>query len=128
VIGVWIALDPATAENGCMHALPGTHREGPVAHRHVRDCQIPDDRVAVARDVMVPLAPGGAMFFSALVHHGTPPNASPHRRWALQFHYAAESCVRVGVRAHADLFFDGDVYAGCRHPGPDTPLASLPEP
>jgi phytanoyl-CoA hydroxylase len=28
IIGVWIALDPATAENGCMHVVPGTHREG----------------------------------------------------------------------------------------------------
>lgn len=73
IIGVWIALDPATADNGCMHVLPGTHRFGPVPHIHDRDCQIPDTRVKVEQDVVVPLAPGGAMFFSSLVHHGTPP-------------------------------------------------------
>ncbi|MBW3625254.1 MAG: phytanoyl-CoA dioxygenase family protein, partial [Armatimonadetes bacterium] len=42
VLGVWIALDPATPKNGCMHVLPGTHREGPVPHIHRRDCQIAD--------------------------------------------------------------------------------------
>jgi len=114
LIGAWIALDPATAENGCMHVLPGTHRQGPVAHTHDRDCQIPDERVEVERDVIVPLAPGGALFFSALLHHGTPPNHSPHRRRALQFHYAAESCARIDRRQHASLYFEGDLYAGCR--------------
>lgn len=114
VIGVWIALDPATAENGCMHVLPGTHREGPTAHVHARDCQIPDERVDVARDVMVPLRPGGALFFASLLHHGTPPNRSASRRWALQYHYAAASAEAMDRQRHADLYFEGDLYAGCR--------------
>ena len=114
VIGIWIALDPATPENGCMHAVPGTHAAGPTPHVHARDCQIADERVQVERDVVVPLPPGGAMLFSSLLHHGTPPNSSPSRRWAVQFHYAAESCEQITHRAHADLFFEGDLYAGCR--------------
>jgi phytanoyl-CoA hydroxylase len=122
--GVWIALDAATAENGCMHVLPGTHREGPVPHTHARDCQIADDRVEVGRDMMVPLEPGGALFFSPMLHHGTPPNASPHRRWAIQYHYAAHSAVKTDRRDHAALYFDGDRYAGCRG-GMGTPLGEL---
>lgn len=114
IIGVWIALDPATAENGCMHVLPGTHREGPMPHMHDRDCQIADDRVQVERDMIVPLAPGGALFFSSLVHHGTPPNNSPNRRWAIQFHYAAESSVRIDRVQHAHLFMENGRYFGCR--------------
>lgn len=114
VIGVWIALDPATAANGCMHVLPGTHREGPVTHIHDWDCHIPDARVEVARDVIVPLAPGGALFFSSLLHHGTPPNTGPDRRWALQFHYAAESAVKLDRREHAALYFEDGAYTGCR--------------
>ena len=114
VLGAWIALDPATAENGCMHVLPGTHREGPVPHIHLRDCQIPDERVQVERDVVVPLAPGGVLFFSALLHHGTPPNDSPNRRWALQYHYAGVSAVQIDRKQHAELYFEGDLYAGCR--------------
>lgn len=114
VIGVWIALDAATSENGCMHVLPGTHREGPVPHVHARDCQIPDASVQTERDVIVPLAPGGALFFSALIHHGTPLNPSPSRRRALQYHYAAASAARISKAEHAALYFDGDRYAGCR--------------
>jgi phytanoyl-CoA hydroxylase len=124
IVGVWIALDPATPENGCMHVLPGTHRAGPVPHTHDRDCQIPDARVEVEKDVLVPLAPGGALFFSALLHHGTPPNDSPHRRWALQYHYAGVSCERMDRREHAALYFENDLYAGCRAPS-GTPLADL---
>lgn len=124
VIGVWIAFDPATAENGCMHVLPGTHREGPVPHVHARDCQIPDERVQVERDVIVPLAPGGALFFSGLLHHGTPPNDSPLRRRAVQFHYAGRSAVSVDKTQHAALFFENERYAGCRS-GNGTPLSEL---
>lgn len=29
-LGVWIALDDAGVENGCMHMIPGAHREGAV--------------------------------------------------------------------------------------------------
>lgn len=87
VVGVWIALDPATPENGCMHVIPGSQREGPVVHFSRRDWQICDAQVATARDVMVPLCPGGCLFFHGLLHHGTPANNSPQRRRALQFHY-----------------------------------------
>lgn len=36
VMGLWLALEPATRENGCMWALPGGHR-GPLLRRFVRD-------------------------------------------------------------------------------------------
>jgi phytanoyl-CoA hydroxylase len=114
IIGVWIALDEATPENGCMHVIPGTHRSGPVPHTHDRDCQIPDARVAVEGDVLVPLSPGGVLFFSSLLHHGTPPNNSANRRWALQYHYAAISCQPIDRRQHATLFFEEGRYQGCR--------------
>ena len=33
MFGVWIALDPATRENGCMEVIPGSHLRGPGAAR-----------------------------------------------------------------------------------------------
>ena len=113
VLGVWIALDAATPGNGCMHVIPGTHRVGPQPHYHDRDCQLPDEEVAVDRDVMVPLAPGGALFFSSLLHHATPPNRSATRRRALQFHYAARTAHAIDATSHARLFHDGQGYAAC---------------
>lgn len=89
VVGVWIALDPASPDNGCMRVIPGSHREGPVVHFKRRDWQICDTDVLTQREVVVPLAPGGCLLFDGLMHHGTPANRTDQRRRALQFHYTA---------------------------------------
>lgn len=129
IVGCWIALDRATVENGCMQVIPGTHLEGPVAHFHHRDCQIADERVQVGRAIAVPLAPGGVLFFSGLIHHGTPPNYSRDRRRALQFHYAAANCRHMTFEEHAALFNEGGLYAGCRGWGmTDIQRAQYPTP
>jgi len=86
-IGTWVALDDVGLDNGCMHVIPGSHRDGPVVHFKRRDFQICDTQVAIDRVVAVPLPPGGCLLFHGLLHHGTPPNRSPRRRRALQFWY-----------------------------------------
>ena len=83
VVGVWIAIDAATEENGCLHIIPGSHREGPIPHFRRRDWQICDTDVAVPRNVTVPLDPGGCLFWHGMTHHGSPTNQSAHRRRAL---------------------------------------------
>ena len=90
VVGVWIALDEALIENGCMHIIPGSHREGPVVHFQRRDWQICDTDVQVQRCMAVPLKPGSCLFFDGLLHHGTPPSQSDRRRRAVQYHYKPE--------------------------------------
>lgn len=89
VVGVWIALDEATVENGCMQILPGRHT-GPIIHFKRRDWQICDREIMGTRSVAVPLKPGGLLLFDGKLPHGTPHNTSPHRRRALQFHYAPD--------------------------------------
>src|SRR5690606_4977977 len=95
VIGVWIALDEAGLDNGCMHVIPGSHMKGATPHYAERDWQLCDTHVPVERDVAVPLSPGELMFFHGLTVHGTPPNHSAKRRRALQFHYVAESAKKL---------------------------------
>jgi phytanoyl-CoA hydroxylase len=123
IVGAWIALDPATVANGCMQVIPGSHLGGPAPHFHVRDCQLADDRVAVDRAHVVPLEPGGVLFFSGLTHHGTPPNLSGDRRRALQYHYAAADCRNMTIEEHAELFSEGGAYAGCRKLDPASGLS-----
>lgn len=91
VVGVWIALDEATVENGCMRVLPGRHKDGPIPHFQRRDWQICDQEIMGTKPIAVPLQPGGLMLFDGLIPHGTPTNHSPKRRRALQFHYAPAS-------------------------------------
>lgn len=113
VIGIWIALDPAELDNGCMHVIPGSHREGGVPHFVVRDWQLCDTSVSVQRDVAVPLKPGGALIFSGLLHHGTPPNFSAKRRRALQFHYAPGSAKKLSPQEYKRMFTNEMTGAEC---------------
>lgn len=95
VVGVWIAIDSATEENGCLHIIPGSHKEGAQPHFSRRDWQICDTEVAVQRDVTVPLEPGGCLIWHGLTQHGSPPNPTNQRRRALQYHYRPESAVAL---------------------------------
>ena len=90
IVGVWIALDAATVENGCMQLLPGRHRDGPMIHFKRRDWQLCDTAVLGQESVAAPLPAGGLLLFDGKLPHGTPHNTSPKRRRALQFHYAPD--------------------------------------
>jgi len=119
VCGVWIALDEAAADNGCMFVLRGGHHVGALRHFHGADCEIVHDRLSGELDrsnaIPVPLPSGGAIFFSGILPHQTPPNTSALRRRALQFHYRSQDS-RVLSDDEYDLIFretDG-TPASCR--------------
>ncbi len=104
VVGVWIALDEATPENGCLHVIPGSNIEGPMIHFKRRDWQICDTDVPVGRDTMVPLKPGGCLFWHGLTHHGSPVNQSEQRRRALQFHYVPASAGEITTQERMEVY------------------------
>ncbi len=91
IVGVWVALDEVSPENGCMMVIPGSHKQGAVIHFKKRDWQICDTDVYNDGAVAVPLNPGSILLFHGLIHHGTPANLSPKRRRAVQFHYRGAS-------------------------------------
>ena len=117
MFGVWIALDPATRENGCMEVIPGSHRAGPVAHIPHEDinlCTIRPDHLHADRRVAVPLDPGDALVFHSLTHHYTAANRSTLRRRALQFHYHQLGMEWTSLAAHRAFYHDENgEYAGC---------------
>lgn len=120
VVGVWIALDPARRENGCMEVIPRSHAEGPVPHIPAEDvnlCTIRPDRLRPAERVHVELEPGDALIFHPLLHHYTAPNNSDLRRRALQFHFNQTGTVWTDLETHRGLFHDEHgAYAGCTVP------------
>lgn len=91
--GVWIAIDDATEENGCLQVLPGSHRRG-VLHR-----QRPHDRTAEfdlapesfgfdgRGEIPVPAPAGSAIFFNGYLLHRSFKNRSQRYRRALVNHY-----------------------------------------
>ncbi|MSS73098.1 MAG: phytanoyl-CoA dioxygenase family protein [Candidatus Latescibacteria bacterium] len=108
IVTVWIALDDATVENGCMHVIPRGHRMGALKHVHKVDCQIVQDRLDVSRAVPVELRAGGAMFFSGLLPHQSPPNRSPLRRRALQFWYRGADTRALTREEYSRVFVEAD--------------------
>ncbi|MEM9418930.1 MAG: phytanoyl-CoA dioxygenase family protein [Planctomycetota bacterium] len=103
IAGVWIALDEARLNNGCMHLVESTHKEI-IPHFNRRDWQICDTHVMSRPTVAVPLPPGGALVFSGLLMHGTPANFSEHPRRALQFHYTGQSTEKCDTETRLALF------------------------
>jgi phytanoyl-CoA hydroxylase len=89
IVGVWIALEEANVENGCMRVMPGWHRRGPLTHFQLRDWQICDDEMSDLQPqrVAVPLKAGGCLLFDSFLPHGTPTNDTAQGREAVQFHY-----------------------------------------
>lgn len=87
---VWIAVDEATIENGCMQFLPGTHRgrtrtltlDGKdgfyAAHFEL-------DRFTDAEVLPMELKPGEFIIFSERTIHGSPGNRSNRRRLGVNF-------------------------------------------
>lgn len=92
-ISVWVALDEATTENGCLKILPGSHR-APVEHDQVRGVVgfgsrlDPAERgLDLSQAVTLPARPGTAIFFHDLTLHASLPNRSGQDRRALIITY-----------------------------------------
>lgn len=85
-ISVWIALDDATPENGCLQVMPSSHKEirvmsaaaeGDAFVHQARDEDLPDLPI-----VTLEAKRGDAIFFHDLLMHCSHPNTSGEDRWA----------------------------------------------
>ena len=85
---VFIAVDEATRENGCLQVLKRSHELGRIDHVLTGEQAGADpERVAEARKrlelVHVEMAPGDALFFHCNLLHRSDQNKSPNPRWSL---------------------------------------------
>jgi len=87
LLTMWIALDDATPENGCLRYLKGSHLQGPLPHdEKLGHHRMPEgwrDLPGRPEEVMVPIPAGSAICHHSLVLHETAPNRSWNRRRAL---------------------------------------------
>ena len=86
-ISIWVALDDATLQNGCMYFLPGSHH-----HTHFDPADIGENMNALfalypdfadIEPVPVPMKAGSCSFHNALTVHGAGPNMTPRFRRAM---------------------------------------------
>lgn len=122
-MAVWIALERADEENGCLHVVPGSHKL-PILCTEQADTtrSFTDVAVPVPEGVeTVPLVmeAGDAVFFAGALIHGSPPNGTKDRfRRALTGHYIAASAEKVAAYYRPVLRMDGsEVEVGASEGG-----------
>jgi len=112
----FIALDPATRENGCLQVLKGSHRVGRIEHQVMAgqlgaDPEHVDAAKARHELVHMEMQPGDTAFFHCNLLHCSSQNRSAKPRWTLICCYNARA---------------NDPYKPSQHPG-YTPLTAVPD-
>jgi hypothetical protein len=87
-ISAWIALDPATVENGCLHLVPGSHREVAVHDGTPKEGegfghQLRNEAIDETRVISAPCEVGDAVLFHDLTLHASHPNLTGADRYSL---------------------------------------------
>jgi ectoine hydroxylase-related dioxygenase (phytanoyl-CoA dioxygenase family) len=90
---VWIAIDEATEENGCLYYSDGSHRHGVLPHYAPEDepftLQLPIDVAATFDMTAAPVPAGGVSLHHGNTLHQSSANRSRYARRAVAFHYLA---------------------------------------
>ena len=107
---VWM-LDPFTAENGALRALPGSHRSGRLPEAALRDPR------ASHRDEMLITGPAGSVVvMNAHVWHGGTVNHSDQSRTALHaFYCRRDKPQQLYQKGHLDEQVQARLSAAERH-------------
>lgn len=85
-VSVWVALDDATVENGCLKLLPGSHKSFVIHDGEAKDGygfghRLRPESVDESKAITAELEAGGAVFFHDLTLHSSHPNRSKKDRW-----------------------------------------------
>ncbi len=105
VVTLWLAIDQATVENGCMRVVPRTHTRGALEHVRetnaagkVLDRGLKPELVDASSAVNIELQPGDCSFHAPYAIHGSTRNTSPKRRcgYTMRFMPASTRMIRNG--------------------------------
>jgi len=81
-VTIWIAIHDSTEENGCVWAIPGSHKHGIIPHIK-RELQVEESWIDLTKAVPVEVPAGGLLIFHSLVLHMSHTNHSDRPRWAI---------------------------------------------
>jgi ectoine hydroxylase-related dioxygenase (phytanoyl-CoA dioxygenase family) len=93
LVSIWIALDDADEENGCMNVIPGSHLSGEFGHSKAEmgDSKLSkillNTQVDESKAIPIPLSAGHAMVHHCLTLHASRPNCSNRDRRAMVINY-----------------------------------------
>ncbi len=97
---IWIAIDAATTENGCLRFIPGTHKSRALARHDFNDAdglslplEIDADAYDESTAVDVVLEPGQISLHDIFLVHGSEANRSQKSRRGMTLRYMPTSSV-----------------------------------
>ncbi|AEW98455.1 phytanoyl-CoA dioxygenase family protein [Streptantibioticus cattleyicolor] len=96
-VSIWMALDEATLDNGCMWYVRGSHREPLRVHRPTSDgrnieCDCSEDEPGATA---VPLSPGEGVAHSGTTLHYSRGNTTDHTRRAYILNYRPAAMIQL---------------------------------
>ena len=117
-VTAWVALTPSTEEMGCVVMLPGSHRQGQLAHTDKPDPNLMVSRgqtleidVDDSEEVSLTMAPGDVSFHHTFVVHRSDPNTSDDPRIGVGISYIPTHVRHIGeTRLSASLVRGIDQY------------------
>ncbi|WP_137700666.1 phytanoyl-CoA dioxygenase family protein [Marimonas lutisalis] len=85
MVTVWLAMNDATVENGCLQVIPGKPQMYP--HCPKTQTAIADGFIDPAKAVPLPVKAGGAVIFHPLTPHASLANLSDRFRWSFDIRF-----------------------------------------
>jgi ectoine hydroxylase-related dioxygenase (phytanoyl-CoA dioxygenase family) len=113
---VWLAIEDAFIENGCMWFIPGSHRNGLLEFDQPKGHEIADAE-AYGTPVPIELRAGQVVMFSDLLLHSSPPNQSKTSpRPGLTISYTSAEVVPYHNAERASVLCSGqDIQGRWKH-------------
>jgi phytanoyl-CoA hydroxylase len=89
MLTIWLPINEATVENGCLAVVPKNHEEGLLQHciTTERDKHLPEKFFDADRALPVPMKPGSALFMHRMTPHCSLSNNSDDVRWSMDLRY-----------------------------------------
>ncbi len=101
-LSIWIALDDATVENGCLYFIPGSHKkttfENPGITKNMRAIFDFYPEFVDAQPHVATMKAGSASFHNGLCIHGAGANMTPGFRRAMTCAFMPDGCVYNGKK------------------------------
>jgi len=99
---IWLALDDATLQNGCLYFIPGTHKtarwENPGIGANIGDLFRAYPEWKDLEAVPVPMKAGSCSFHNALLAHGAGANMTPRFRRAMTAGFMPDGSTFNGIQ------------------------------
>lgn len=101
-LSIWVALDEATLENGCLFFIPGSHREttfeNPGIGKNMDAIFEVYPQFRKSRSVSAPMKAGSCSFHNGLTIHGANPNMTPGYRRAMTCAFMPQGATFNGIQ------------------------------